>query len=46
VQFQGAVNEGKAGSFVSFLDPDGYQLYLAQLNWGHVNQGEGQYQHA
>ena len=46
VKFQGAVNEGKAGSFVGFNDPDGNQLYLAQLNWSHVNQGEGKYQGA
>lgn len=45
VAFQGPViNEGKAGSFAAFTDPDGNQLYLAQLNWGHVKQGEGQYQ--
>jgi hypothetical protein len=44
VKFEGAVNEGKAGSFVAFSDPDGNQLYLAQLNWSHVNQGEGSYQ--
>lgn len=46
VHFDGPVNEGKAGAFVGFADPDGNQLYLAQLNWTHVNQGEGQYQHA
>jgi catechol 2,3-dioxygenase-like lactoylglutathione lyase family enzyme len=46
VKFQGAVNEGKAGAFVGFEDPDGNQLYIAQLNWSHVNQGEGQYQGA
>ena len=46
VRFEGPVNEGKSGSFVSFRDPDGNQLYLAQLNWTHVNQGEGEYQHA
>ena len=44
VKFQGVVNEGKSGSFVGFEDPDGNQLYLAQLNWSHVNQGEGEYQ--
>lgn len=46
VRFQNVVNEGKAGSFVGFEDPDGNQLYLAQLNWTHVEQGEGQYQRA
>lgn len=45
VKFHGVVNEAKAGSFVGFEDPDGNQLYLAQLNWRHVNQGEGKYQH-
>ncbi len=45
VKFDGPVSsEGKAGSFVSFQDPDGNLLYLAQLNWSHVQQGEGKYQ--
>ena len=44
VKFDGPVNEGKAGSFVGFHDPDGNQLYLAQLNWSHVDQGQGKYQ--
>jgi len=44
VRFEGTVNEGKSGSFVGFRDPDGNQLYLAELNWSHVNQGEGRYQ--
>jgi len=46
VQFQGMVNDGKAGKFVAFEDPDGNPLYLAELSWSHVNQGEGKYQHA
>jgi catechol 2,3-dioxygenase-like lactoylglutathione lyase family enzyme len=46
VKFEGIVNEGKAGSFVAFEDPDGNPLYLAQLSWSHVNQGEGEYQRA
>jgi catechol 2,3-dioxygenase-like lactoylglutathione lyase family enzyme len=46
VKFAGPVNEGKSGSFVSFEDPDGNLLYLAQLNWGFVKQGQGQYQEA
>jgi catechol 2,3-dioxygenase-like lactoylglutathione lyase family enzyme len=46
VRFQGLVNEGKAGKFAGFEDPDGNTLYLAQLNWGHVKEGEGRYQHA
>jgi catechol 2,3-dioxygenase-like lactoylglutathione lyase family enzyme len=47
VRFQGdVVNDGKAGSFIGFEDPDGNQLYLAQLNWSHVEKGEGQYQPA
>jgi catechol 2,3-dioxygenase-like lactoylglutathione lyase family enzyme len=46
VRFDGPVNdEGKAGKFVGFHDPDGNQLYLAELNWTHVEQGEGKYQH-
>jgi catechol 2,3-dioxygenase-like lactoylglutathione lyase family enzyme len=44
VKFHGVINEGKAGSFAGFEDPDGNQLYLAELNWSHVNQGEGAYQ--
>jgi catechol 2,3-dioxygenase-like lactoylglutathione lyase family enzyme len=45
VQFDGVADEGKAGKFAHFHDPDGNLLYLAELNWGHVNQGEGKYQH-
>ena len=44
VKFEGTVNEGKAESFIAFSDPDGNQLYLAELNRSHVNQGEGKYQ--
>ena len=44
VKFDGMSGEGKAGRFAHFHDPDGNLLYLAELNWGHVNQGEGQYQ--
>lgn len=44
VKFNSPLNEGKSGSFVGFEDPDGNQLYLAELNWGHVSQGEGEYQ--
>ena len=44
VRFQAGVNEGKAGSFVGFEDPDGNQLYLAELRWSHVEQGQGEYQ--
>ena len=44
VKFQGVVNEGKSGNFIGFEDPDGNQLYLAQLNRSHVDQGEGKYQ--
>jgi catechol 2,3-dioxygenase-like lactoylglutathione lyase family enzyme len=39
------IDSGKAGKFVGFDDPDGNSLYLAELNWTHVNQGEGKYQH-
>jgi catechol 2,3-dioxygenase-like lactoylglutathione lyase family enzyme len=45
VHFDGIVNEGKAGKFAHFHDPDGNSLYLAELNWKHVDQGQGQYQH-
>ncbi len=44
VKFDGPVNEGKAGAFAGFRDPDGNPLYLAQLNWDHVKQGQGEYQ--
>ncbi len=44
VTFHGPVREGKSGSFAHFEDPDGNPLYLAQLNWGHVSQGQGTYQ--
>src|SRR5262245_54137322 len=46
VVFAGPVNESKAGKFVGFEDPDGNQLYLAELTWSHVEQGQGEYQHA
>ena len=46
VQFHGPVNDSKAGKFVSFDDPDGNLIYLAQLNRSHVDQGEGKYQYA
>jgi catechol 2,3-dioxygenase-like lactoylglutathione lyase family enzyme len=47
VQFQGdVVNDGKAGSFIGFEDPDGNQLYLAEINWDHVEKGEGKYEPA
>ena len=46
VHFHGVVNEGKVGTFASFEDPDGNLLYLAELNWSHVQKGEGEYQHA
>jgi catechol 2,3-dioxygenase-like lactoylglutathione lyase family enzyme len=46
VRFVGPIHQDKAGSFAAFEDPDGNSLYLAQLNWSHVDQGEGEYQHA
>lgn len=46
VEFHGVADEGKAGKFAHFHDPDGNLLYLAELNWGHVNQGEGEYPNA
>lgn len=45
VHFGGPVNAGKSGKFAYFQDPDGNPLYLAELNWPHVEQGEGKYQH-
>ncbi len=44
VRFSGPIDDSKAGKFVRFHDPDGYTLYLAELHWDHVNQGEGNYQ--
>ena len=46
VRFHGLADEGKAGKFAHFEDPDGNLLYLAQLDWKHIDQGEGQYQRA
>jgi hypothetical protein len=43
VRFDGPVVRDKAGAFVGFTDPDGNAGYLAQLNWAHVDQGEGHY---
>jgi catechol 2,3-dioxygenase-like lactoylglutathione lyase family enzyme len=44
VHFEGVVDDAKAGKFIRFHDPDGNLLYLAELNWDHVRQGEGTYQ--
>ena len=42
VRFQGdIINGGKAGSFIGFEDPDRNQLYLAELNWSHVEKRPG-----
>lgn len=46
VRFGNIVNEAKAGKFAHFEDPDGNTLYIAELDWSHVKQGEGQYQQA
>lgn len=46
VRFDGPINKDKAGSFVGLSDPDGNQVYLAELDWSHVGQGEGKYQKA
>lgn len=46
VRFGTVVNEDKAGKFAHFEDPDGNLLYIAELNWSHVKQGEGAYQQA
>lgn len=35
VKMAGEFNEGKAGAFVGFEDPDGNQLYLCQLRAGY-----------
>jgi hypothetical protein len=43
VKFAALRDDGKAGKFVGFEDPDGNPLYLAQLDWSHVDQGEGSY---
>jgi len=43
VRFHGIVDDGKAGKFAYFEDPDGNSLYLAELDWSHVEKGEGQY---
>jgi hypothetical protein len=32
-----------AGKFTNFGDPAGNPLYLAQLDWSHIDQGQGQY---
>ena len=45
MRFGEVASEGKAGKFAHFQDPDGNLLYLAELNWSHVNQGQGEYQH-
>jgi catechol 2,3-dioxygenase-like lactoylglutathione lyase family enzyme len=44
VHFGEIIDDDKAGRFAHFHDPDGNSLYLAQLDWGHVSQGEGHYQ--
>jgi hypothetical protein len=36
-------DEGKAGKFAHFEDPDGNPVYLVELNFRHVDQGEGTY---
>lgn len=46
VRFGGVSKEDKVGKFAHFEDPDGNQLYIAELNWNHVNKGEGDYQNA
>ncbi len=43
VKFNSAVNQGKAGKFISFTDPDGNPLYMSELNRRHVDQGDGRY---
>ena len=43
VTFTGPIHEDSAGSFAYLADPDGNPIYLAELKWGQVAQGEGQY---
>ena len=44
LQLKGSIREAvsalkaKAGPFIGFEDPDGKQLYLAELNWSHVKR--------
>jgi catechol 2,3-dioxygenase-like lactoylglutathione lyase family enzyme len=46
VRFGSVTKEDKAGKFAHFEDPDGNLLYIAELDWSHVNQGKGEYQAA
>jgi catechol 2,3-dioxygenase-like lactoylglutathione lyase family enzyme len=46
VQFHGPIHEDASGSFAFLEDPDGNPIYLAELKWGQVGEGEGQYQNA
>lgn len=46
VKFQGPIREDEAGSFAYLTDPDGNPIYLAELKWGNVPEGEGQYEGA
>ena len=46
VRFGRVSSEAKAGKFAEFEDPDGNLLYLAELDWSHVDLGEGKYQQA
>jgi catechol 2,3-dioxygenase-like lactoylglutathione lyase family enzyme len=41
VKFQGPIREDQAGSYAYLDDPDGNSLYIAELKWGRVAQGEG-----
>ena len=43
VRFHGVADEGKAGKFAHFENPDGNTLYPAELNWKYVDQWQGQY---
>ncbi len=43
VTFEGPIHEDEAGSFVYLSDPDGNPIYLAQLKWHQVAEGEGEY---
>jgi hypothetical protein len=46
VKFRGPIHEDEAGSFAFLEDPDGNPIYLAELKWGQVGEGQGQSQNA
>ena len=42
VTFRGPIHEDEAGSFAFLEDPDGNPIYLAELKWGQVGEGQEQ----